>query len=143
MVGIYGDSSGNTHGFLYEGNVFATIDYPGAIGTVACGINGAGQIAGSFNDSTFTTHGFVDSSGSFLALNVPGALVTSACGINDSGIVVGYYYGSDNITHGFMAVPTPEPATFFLMFVSSPALVGLLRHMARSRATPKQTKHPI
>jgi uncharacterized membrane protein len=47
IVGIYGDSTG-THGFLYDGDVFMTIDPPGAFYTEARGINPRGQIVGVY-----------------------------------------------------------------------------------------------
>ena len=50
IVGYFGDSAG-THGFVYTGGSFTTLDAPGAappVGTLAFGINDAGQIVGSF-----------------------------------------------------------------------------------------------
>src|SRR5215510_9927254 len=41
---------------------FTTIDFPGSSGTIAKGINDAGQIVGSFNGDA---HGFLASGGSF------------------------------------------------------------------------------
>src|SRR5687767_15023552 len=38
VVGAYRDSSGNTHGYVLNGGVFTTIDYPGAVYTAATGI---------------------------------------------------------------------------------------------------------
>ena len=80
--------------------MFTQIDVPGAIGTVADGINGAGQIVGSFSNST-GEHGFLDTGGSFTQLDAPGATDTVAAGINGAGQIVG---GFDDSTgqHGFL-----------------------------------------
>jgi hypothetical protein len=46
------DSSGS-HGFLYSGGTYTTIDDPlGFGGTVVTGVNDAGQIAGLYYDSS-------------------------------------------------------------------------------------------
>jgi hypothetical protein len=47
------------HGFLYSGGSYTTIDNPVAIGTLAVGINNAGQIVGSYFDSGGGDHGFL------------------------------------------------------------------------------------
>jgi hypothetical protein len=57
-VGRY-SAGGATHGFLRDvDGSFVTIDFPGAIGTEAHGINNASEIVGSYSDSS-GTHGFV------------------------------------------------------------------------------------
>jgi probable HAF family extracellular repeat protein len=51
IVGFYVDSSGATHGFLYSGGAYTTLDDPlGTGGTFAQGINDQGQIVGSYID---------------------------------------------------------------------------------------------
>ena len=35
VVGYYSDSSGGTHGFVYDGSTYTTLDYPDSIGTGA------------------------------------------------------------------------------------------------------------
>jgi hypothetical protein len=65
---------------------FTTIAVPGAISTVAIGINDSDQIVGSS-----TTGGFLYSDGSFTTIDVPGATFTEAFGINDSGQIVGSF----------------------------------------------------
>jgi probable HAF family extracellular repeat protein len=59
IVGLYEDSSGTQHGFLYSGGKYTTIDDPlGTVDTAAFGINDAGQIAGYYQDSS-GQHGFL------------------------------------------------------------------------------------
>ena len=52
IVGEYLDGSGDSHGFLLNGGLFTTIDFPAAQGGLggdfAEGINDAGQISGRY-----------------------------------------------------------------------------------------------
>jgi uncharacterized membrane protein len=79
---------------------FTPIDVPGAVRTVAFGINGAGQIVGTFADNT-GNHGFLDTGGSFTQIDVPGATLTEASGINSAGQIVGTFVDNTG-THGFL-----------------------------------------
>src|SRR5437660_1003378 len=58
VVGQYFDGSNKSHGFLYSGGVFTTIDV-GAIGTSLSDINDAGQISGTYTDGNGRNHGFL------------------------------------------------------------------------------------
>jgi probable HAF family extracellular repeat protein len=81
------------HGFLESGGSFTLIDVPGALGTIASGINDLGQIVGAFTDAAGKTHGFLESGGSFLPIDVPVATTTGAFGVNDLGQIVGNFSG--------------------------------------------------
>src|SRR5205807_2545796 len=63
VVGSYNDNiGGGTHGFLYSGGTYTTLDVPdaGANGTtVAQSINGLGQIAGYYNNGAGIAFGFI------------------------------------------------------------------------------------
>jgi pimeloyl-ACP methyl ester carboxylesterase len=85
------------HGFLLTAGSFAKIDFPGAVQTVADGINDAGQIVGSSG-----SHGFLFSAGSFSTIDFPGSASTVAAGINNGGVVTGYWFDSSNRKHGFV-----------------------------------------
>ena len=76
---------------------FTTIDVPGAVATLAQGINDHGQIVGEYLDGiTGPGHGpLLD--GTFTTIDVPGASFTVARGINNRGQIVGYYD-----PHGFL-----------------------------------------
>src|SRR5262245_58323137 len=69
------------------------LDVPGAVGTVAAGINAAGtSIVGGYVDTSGTNHGFLWQGGTFTPLDVPGAVGTVAAGINAAGTsIVGWY----------------------------------------------------
>jgi uncharacterized membrane protein len=78
--------------------VFATVDFPDSLGTVAADINSDGDIVGRYclepsciQDITGTWHGFLYSGGEFVTIDVPGAFHTNATGINASGDIVGRY----------------------------------------------------
>jgi probable HAF family extracellular repeat protein len=51
IVGRY-DIPGSTHGFLYSGGTYTTIDDPNGVGGVANGINNSGQIVGIYGDAS-------------------------------------------------------------------------------------------
>jgi uncharacterized membrane protein len=76
------------HGFLLSKGTFTTIDFPGALGTTARGMNPKGEIVGFYlNETGF--HGFLFSNGAFTSIDVPGASLTTAFGINPEGTIVG------------------------------------------------------
>lgn len=59
-VGSYLDSLGGSHGFVWNGSTYATVDDPLGIGTtVINGINDNGQLVGFFVDANGNTDGFV------------------------------------------------------------------------------------
>lgn len=59
-VGVYSDSAGNFHGFVYKNGQYLTLDYPGAqIFTELHGINDNGDISGGYFDPSGVGHGFV------------------------------------------------------------------------------------
>jgi hypothetical protein len=106
----------DTHGFLYSGGSYTTLDVPGAAQTILNGINDAGQIVGSFSMVGYPyPHAFVMSGGSHTTLDVPGAISTTAYGINDAGQIVGSYVDGGGTRHGFLATIVPEPASLTLV----------------------------
>ncbi len=94
VLGDYFDSSGNSHGFIYNTNgSFTGISVEGAASTYAEGINNAGQAVGYYVDASNEVHGFLYSGGSIATLNDPAAAGgTVAFAINNTGEVVGYYW---------------------------------------------------
>jgi uncharacterized membrane protein len=50
---------GNVHGLLMSGGAFASIDPPGALETVACGVNDSRQVVGVFTDANGRWHGYL------------------------------------------------------------------------------------
>lgn len=95
------------HGFLLSEGTFITVDPPGSHGTLAEGINTAGDIVGSyFADSNFTGngsgHGFLLQGGVFTTIDFPDARLTEAWRINDAGQIVGRYQGGDGKYHVYL-----------------------------------------
>src|SRR5581483_8844335 len=85
VVGSYALATGFGNGFIYSGGVYTDVGPPNATaGSVAVGINDAGQVVGYFSDQV-GEHGFVYTNGTYTTLDVPGALVTLAGAINNNG----------------------------------------------------------
>ena len=53
------NSTGNLHGFLLRGGVYATIDLPEATVTTAFGLNSFGDVVGGYIDSNGGIHGYL------------------------------------------------------------------------------------
>ncbi len=92
---------------LAGGPTFTSIDYPGAVGTIATGINSAGMIIGDFCSTGCTpherVHGYILSQGTFTQFDFPGSDFTRPLGINDAGQIVGYFRDVANgMDHGFL-----------------------------------------
>jgi hypothetical protein len=90
MVGYFNSTNSDLISFLYSGGTFTPIQYPGAMFTIAEGINDSGQIVGTYGGSGIT-YGFIYSGGVFTSLSPPGSIFSDARGINNAGIVVGAY----------------------------------------------------
>ncbi len=120
IVGAFETGDGRVHGYLLSGGAFTTIDFPGALGTYAFGINKSGQVVGMalYVSPTFFVHGFLFSGGTFTIIDPPGAVqipyqdTTAAMGINDSGQIVGFYKDSTFKDHGYLASPFVKFAAF-------------------------------
>jgi uncharacterized membrane protein len=101
--------SGDTlinHGFLYANGQYSTIDVPGAVSTIASGINDSGEIVGSFFDGTHT-HGFVDQNGMFSQIDISGAADTYVNAVNNNGMIAGSF--TSDTAHGFIGTPITSP----------------------------------
>jgi uncharacterized membrane protein len=107
IVGVYYDTAGKIHGYIYRGSSFTNIERPGATTTIPYGINSAEHIVGSFVAAN-KTHGFLLANGQFTTIDFPNATFTEALGINSTGHIVGDYRDAAGKTHGFIAVPTRQ-----------------------------------
>ena len=95
IVGRYIDSSGRSHGFIYDGTTWTPLDFPGAEDTQAYGVEGS-RIVGRCTDAD-GTHGFLYDGDEWTTFDGPGAFITAACGIEGRTIV------------GFYIISVPEP----------------------------------
>jgi probable HAF family extracellular repeat protein len=92
------------HGFLLKGSTFKSIDFPGAVGTTAIGINDSGTISGYFTDASNLSHGFIYSGNTFTQVDIAGASQTEIAHIKNNGRITGEYTDSNTPnpeSHGF------------------------------------------
>ncbi len=122
ITGFYLDSNQLAHGFLRaaDGTITAPIDAPDASttgkskkgfnfsGTIADGIDTAGDVVGIHADTNGVYHGFVRSAtGTFTEFDVPGAGSartfpgTLPSSMNPTGDVAGFYSDANGVNHGF------------------------------------------
>ena len=115
FVGRWDTADGVTHGYRRVGEgQFEPIDVPGALSTVAHGININGVVVGEYVDAGGSTHGFVFQAAAFETVDVPSATATVVKGISSGGRMVGVYTDTDGIEHGFLYTPNsgaPESRT--------------------------------
>jgi uncharacterized membrane protein len=97
-----GADDGHNHGFLLSRDNFTTIDFPGAVFTVAAAINPRGDIVGRYDLAANRTHGYILSGGEFQTIDYPEATATTAWGINPRGDIVGQYTAVDGQIHGYL-----------------------------------------
>lgn len=96
----------------YAQFTFAPMNVPGAVATVARGINNAGEVAGFYqtvnclnydrNVPSCATKGFKFLNGAYTKLMVPNSTATAIMGVNDYGDLVGFYRKADGTRHGFI-----------------------------------------
>ena len=100
IVGYY--AAGPLHGFIYDGTSYVTLDYPGALSTLATGVDD-GHIVGYSLDASNASHGFRYDNGSFAPIDFPGAGIF---GTRPSAIwgdkIVGSFFDQDFQSHGFL-----------------------------------------
>ena len=102
IVGANRTADGAVHGWMFTKGAFTTIDYPGAVASLAAGINGRGDVTGWYMDADGAHHGFIRQNGVFATVDVPGAVTTRIHGIIESGDIVGSYDTPDGRTLGFV-----------------------------------------
>ena len=106
VVGAWVDSAGLQHGFLWSANgTFTSIDVPGAIRTLARGINDAGDVVGVYDNPDKRRAFLLSGKGVLTLIDLPGTLGppingTWATSINDPGDIVGP--GFDGSIHGYL-----------------------------------------
>ena len=101
IVGQYTDSNNETHGFIYNGTSYTTLDDPLADGvTTAWGVYG-NNVVGYYRDSQGVDHGFLYNGSSYTTLDDPlGANGSLAFGIY-SNTIVGNYINGGFLSQGF------------------------------------------
>jgi probable HAF family extracellular repeat protein len=94
--------SPSNHAFLLSNGQFSTLDFPGALGTLALAVNDVGSIAGFYEDPSTQQHGYLYQNGVYTTVDFPNANWTIPLGINNAGVISGIYEDNTTlITHGF------------------------------------------
>jgi uncharacterized membrane protein len=105
-MGFFGDSSGQSHGFVRSATGTITeFDPPASSSTSPLAINNAGTIVGDFVDSS-GQHGFVRSStGTITVFDAPASSGTGPIAINSAGTITGGFVDSSGQNRGFEVSP--------------------------------------
>jgi len=82
-------------------NTTSQIAYPGAVSTLATGVNTNGFVSGVWEDGT-AQHGFTLLGGTFTSFDPPGSTVTYAQGVTGTNGVYGTYSGATSVYTGFL-----------------------------------------
>jgi len=125
-VGFYNDKAGNSHAYQVNQatRVFTAIKIPGAVSTVATGINKAGYIVGFATDAAGTTSSWLRSpTGQLTTYQFPGGSDTEAFGINPEHQIVGSYLDGNGVMHGFVLTNPLGPTSHWLK-IDDPNGVG-------------------
>ncbi len=105
-VGAFKDSSGKMHGFKrYSDGKGITLDYPGAVETVATSINDSGTIVGWYSKHLPPNewrHGFIYTNGNWATLDYPSTLQSSLNGISNANLIIGITIKGTNETGSFL-----------------------------------------
>jgi hypothetical protein len=157
IVGDYiGTANPLSHGFIYNGSTYTTLDDPlglsgygtyvtGVDGNLIVGYYGVGIPQTASAPSSDDNHGFIYnmSNATFTTVDDPLAANMSVPGTNQegtyinaisNGVIVGYYVDANGDPNGFIATPVvPEPASASLL--SAGGLL-LLRHRRHPRRRP-------
>ncbi|HTZ98108.1 MAG TPA: hypothetical protein VMB18_17025 [Terriglobales bacterium] len=97
IVGSYLDSTGTSHGFVFNKGIYTTVSYPGALASGLSSINDLGEMSGFYCsdlacDSSAVFHSFVLSrTGVFTSFDPPGATGSEPSTVSLLGVVVGSY----------------------------------------------------
>ena len=91
----------SAHAFSLSRSVYTTVDFPGALGTEAQGVNDAGDIVGYYEELSGRVHGYLYSAGVFSTIDPPGATYTLARGINNAGTITGGFIDAGGHGHAF------------------------------------------
>ena len=98
IVGGY--TNGVTHGYLWNGSEYVTLDVPGASQTFAADINNRGRIVLDWIDSSGNYEGAIYNGKKYRTINVPGAVQSFPNALDSTGDVVFSWEDSSSQFHG-------------------------------------------
>jgi uncharacterized membrane protein len=114
IAGSWLDGSGVTHGFLLKNGAYTSIDVPGAVQTIANGINDSDVILGYYCatqaciQTNLNAQSYTLSNGTFTNINLPWPIDTTYAfpsAINNAGTILGYFVDTADLTHSFTLAP--------------------------------------
>ncbi|MBI4893286.1 MAG: hypothetical protein HY821_21870, partial [Acidobacteria bacterium] len=108
------NGSDKGHAYVLKAGVLTTIDFPGALGSAAHGLNDHGDVVGYYSFENPKPHapagnapiyGFLYRDGAFQTIAFPGAHSTLAIRVNNRGDIAGIYRSSPNASFkGFVLI---------------------------------------
>jgi probable HAF family extracellular repeat protein len=107
ISGFYFDNvTGLPHGFIKDGPNYTTLDAPGAIYTVAFGINNKGQVVGLYEDASHDHHGYIWTEGTFVTVDatIAGSIGSEWFGSNEHGDLAGLYKDAAHVEHAVVGL---------------------------------------
>jgi hypothetical protein len=104
VSGMYIDTSGVAHGFLYFGGTPVTVDITGAVGTQVAALDENGYYAGTWWD-TMQNHSFVYDANGLTLFDPVGSTSDGVNGRNKAGYTVGSYTDVNGLSHGYRRGP--------------------------------------
>jgi hypothetical protein len=99
VVGWYLDSSMQTHGFLYNGSTYTTLDPPGSVSSTALAVSG-NNVVGTFTNASGVSTGFLYDGSTYTTLLAPQNLPTNPAAVSGGNVVGTYSQGGSD--HGFL-----------------------------------------
>ena len=102
IVGIYTDSAGvdHPHGYLLKGGKYTALNVPGAIATVATGVNNKDVIVLYWAKSSTVSESSIYNGKTYKTINVPGAASSFAIDLDNEGDVILNWLDSAGLYHG-------------------------------------------
>lgn len=88
VSGLY-SGAGYSRGFIYDGETYTPLEYPGARSTWPWRMNNLGWVTGFYQDAGGKYHGFLYDGVTYRATEYPGSTEDYGRGINDAGQLVG------------------------------------------------------
>ena len=116
------------------GQSLTTIDFPGALDTLALDINERGDIVGRYINADKKTHAFLLSKGVFTTIDFPGAIVTTANGINSRTILIADRRGRQAMSLSSVVVCSRRSTFLELLLLAVPGSITAENSPASTRS---------
>jgi probable HAF family extracellular repeat protein len=107
MSGTYFDSTGASHGFVFDGKEATSFDDTNGTNTTGFGLNNKGSVVGWYTNSSGSYQGFLYQikTKKFTDIGPAGSSKSQALYINDSGVITGGYALAGGFEQGFVYHP--------------------------------------